>query len=139
MTVRVIITGDRHWRCPALARRVIAGLVDRHGLSHLTIVHGAAPGVDTSFAVEARDAGVEEEAHPARWETAGPSAGPRRNQEMVDSGAALVIACHRDLANSKGTKDCCRRALAAGIPVWLVESEEGTPRRITDLKEVSRT
>jgi hypothetical protein len=29
MSVRVIISGDRNWHCDALARRVIAWLVDR--------------------------------------------------------------------------------------------------------------
>jgi hypothetical protein len=37
---------------------------------------------------------------------------------------------HHSLATSKGTKDCVRQALAAGIPVHLIEDEHGIPRRI---------
>ena len=36
----------------------------------------------------------------------------------------------RSLATSKGTKDCVRQALAAGIPVYLIEDERAVPRRI---------
>jgi hypothetical protein len=32
--------------------------------------------------------------------------------------------------NSKGTRDCCRQAIAAGIPTWLIDSEEGEPKRV---------
>jgi ABC-type sugar transport system substrate-binding protein len=50
---------------------------------------------------------------------------------MVAAGATLAIAVHRDLAGSRGTKDCVRRAIAAGIPVYLIDSEDVRPRRIT--------
>ena len=49
---------------------------------------------------------------------------------MVATKPDFVIAIHRDLAKSKGTKDCVRQALAAGIPVYLVEDERATPRRM---------
>jgi hypothetical protein len=49
---------------------------------------------------------------------------------MVEAGADLCIALHRSIEVSKGTKDCVRQALAAGIPVWLVEDESVTPKRI---------
>ena len=56
---------------------------------------------------------------------------PVRNKEMVDAGADLCIALHRTLATSKGTKNCVRQALAAGIPVYLIEDEQARPKRIT--------
>jgi hypothetical protein len=49
---------------------------------------------------------------------------------MVQSGIDLCVAFHRSLATSKVTKDCVRQALAAGIPVYLVEDEKGIPRRV---------
>jgi hypothetical protein len=33
-------------------------------------------------------------------------------------------------ATLKGTKDCVRQALAAGIPVWLTEDDRANPRRV---------
>jgi hypothetical protein len=53
-----------------------------------------------------------------------------RNKEMVGAGADLCIALHRSLATSKRTKDCVRQALAAGIPVYLIEDERAIPKRI---------
>jgi hypothetical protein len=49
----------------------------------------------------------------ARWEQYGKRAGPLRNEEMIQSGADLVIA----FAGGAGTADCVRRARRAGIPV----------------------
>jgi hypothetical protein len=57
------------------------------------------------------------------------SPGPERNREMVEADADLCIALHRSIETSKGTKDCVRQALAAGISVWLVEDERAIPRR----------
>ena len=48
----------------------------------------------------------------------------------VQAGADLCIALHRRLEASKGTKDCVRQALAAGIPVYLIEDDRAIPRRV---------
>jgi hypothetical protein len=49
---------------------------------------------------------------------------------MVEAGADLCVALHRELKTSKGTKDCVRQALAAGIKVYLIADDSGRPRRI---------
>jgi hypothetical protein len=49
---------------------------------------------------------------------------------MVEAGADLCIALHRSIETSKGKKDCIRQALAARIPVWLVEDDRGIPTRV---------
>jgi hypothetical protein len=90
--------------------------------------------------------GVEQEAHPARWEELdvpgaviryranrqayNANAGPIRNPEMVAAGAGLCIAFHRAISSSKGTKDCVRRAIEAGIPTYLINSEAAEPKRL---------
>lgn len=53
----------------------------------------------------------------AEWDKYGKPAGPRRNQIMVDRNPQVCLAYHPDLTKSKGTKDCVKRALLAGIPV----------------------
>jgi hypothetical protein len=131
MGVRVIVSGDRNWTCHTLARRVIARLVARHG--EVDIVQGAAAGVDHAFVEAAYDAGCGVCSYAANWEKFGKRAGPLRNQEMVDAGADFVIAVHRSLARSRGTKDCVQRAMAAGIPVYLIDSEDGEPRRLSEI------
>lgn len=130
MPTRIIITGDRHWGCFALAEAIIHRLAERYGWDDLVIVHGAATGVDASFGEACSLHDVTQESHPADW-SKGKAAGPIRNQEMVDAGADFAIAVHRNLAGSRGTRDCVRRCLSAGIPVWLIDSDEIHPRRIT--------
>jgi hypothetical protein len=132
MAVRVLISGDRNWRCGALARRIVARLVDRIG-ADLVVVHGGASGVDGAFAeaCDLRDA--THEPHVADWQKHGKKAGPLRNQEMIDAGADFVIAVHRSLAWSRGTKDLVTRALAAGIPVYLIDREDAEPRRLCEI------
>jgi hypothetical protein len=74
--------------------------------------------------------GVTVEPHLADWKGLGNVAGPARNREMVQAGADLCVALHRSIETSKGTRDCVRQALAAGIGVWLIESEEAIPKRV---------
>jgi hypothetical protein len=49
---------------------------------------------------------------------------------MVGKGAELCIAVHKFIPGSKGTKDCARQAVEARIPTWLIDSDEGEPRRL---------
>jgi ABC-type sugar transport system substrate-binding protein len=133
MAVRVIISGDRNWTCSDLARRVVARLVARHG--EVDIVQGAADGVDRAFVEAAYDAGCGVCSYPADWQKHGKKGGPIRNAAMVDAGADFVIAVHRSLAWSRGTGDLVRRALAAGIPVYLIDGEDAEPRRIRKMPE----
>jgi hypothetical protein len=129
--VRVVVTGDRRWECPALARRVVERLKARYGAA-LVVVHGAAGGVDHTFDTVCLELRVRREPHPANWRWHGDRAGPIRNQEMIDAGAAFVVAVHRDLAGSRGTRDCVRRALQAGVPVYVLDHDDAEPRRITE-------
>lgn len=61
------------------------------------------------------------EVHRAEWDKHDRAAGPIRNQGMVDSGADLCLAF--PTKTSRGTRDCMRRARAAGIPVLVMELE----------------
>lgn len=130
---RILITGSRDWACHAVAEQVIARLLSRYG-PNLILIHGACPtGVDAAFDEASRDQGIAVERHPADWDKFGRGAGPKRNEHMVGLGADLCIAVSRDLRASKGTAGCVRLALAAGIPVWLIDGDEVVPRRITEV------
>ena len=118
--MRVLICGDRNWN-----RHVdmVAGLVtiipvDKY--DEVTIVHGGCRGADLIAAGVAANMGWKVEEHKAKWHQYGRAAGPRRNCEMLATGIDLVIACHSDLANSKGTKDMVERALKAGVEVEYI-------------------
>jgi hypothetical protein len=127
--MRVIVTGDRFWFRHRLAAQVLGRLVAQDG-PDLVIVHGNETGVAESFATAAPGLGVAAEAHPAEWDRLGERAGPIRNQEMVDAGAARCLAFHRAISASKSTKGCCRQAIQAGIPTYLIDSAKGVPRRL---------
>jgi hypothetical protein len=124
---------------------VVNRLVARYGPG-LVIVHGRAAGIDASFVQACDDLGVQQEPYPALWKDVNApgavirrdrygrqcnaNAGPDRNVEMVAAGAEMCIAFHRFLMGSRGTKDCVRRAIAAGIPTCLIDSEKAEPRRL---------
>jgi hypothetical protein len=129
MDIHIVISGDRHWRCDDLAEQVLNRLLARNG-PNLVIVHGGANGVDQAFHLGAQALAIDVEPHLANWQSLGNIAGPSRNREMVNSGADLCIALRRTLETSKGTKDCVRQALAAGIAVWLIEDDRAVPRRV---------
>jgi len=127
--MRILVAGDRFWVCYELAASILRRLVDRYG-ADITIVHGGATGVDESFARACRELEVTAEPHIAEWRWHGNTAGPKRNRAMVEAGAAMCIALHRDIKASKATKDCVRQALAARIPTYLVDDDQGVPKRL---------
>jgi hypothetical protein len=58
----------------------------------------------------------------ANWKLFGLSAGPIRNQQMLDEGKPdFVIAFHDNLYASRGTQDMVTRAMKAGVPVRKVK------------------
>ncbi|GCD94058.1 SLOG family protein [Embleya hyalina] len=111
---RILTTGSRHWTDATAIKAAITDTLTEYG-PDATVVHGAAPGADTLVDQVARSLGLPTERHPAQWRARGRSAGPIRNQQMVDLGAVVCLAF--PLAGSFGTADCMRRATAAGIPV----------------------
>jgi hypothetical protein len=127
--MRILITGDRHCHRTDLAEKIVTRFIARYG-PDLVVVHGGAPAADQAFHVACQTLGVTVEPHLADWKGLGNIAGPTRNREMVESGADLCVALHRSIETSKGTRDCVRQALAAGIPVWLVEDDQAVPKRV---------
>jgi hypothetical protein len=100
------------------------------------VVSGGAPGVDNIAADCARARGFEVRVYPAlahgrKW----PSAGPLRNQEMLDEehpskDGELIDAAflfHEDPGLGKGTKDMKAR-LDAAVPPIKVTVEIGKGR-----------
>ena len=119
--MKVLVTGSRDWvNKDAIERefkKLPAGTI---------IVHGACPtGADALADSAAMKFGFKIRRFPARWETEGKGAGPRRNARMIreehpdadgkpfDLGLAFTL----DLSRSRGTKDCVERARKAGIKV----------------------
>jgi hypothetical protein len=93
---------------------------------NLTIVHGAAyprpenghrPDRSADWLIHLwcqQHPDVTEEAHPADWRTHRRADGPIRNAHMVKLGADECVAFP---GAGPGTRDCMKKAAAAGIPV----------------------
>ena len=116
---RVLVTGSRNWSdiktlYDALSEELLVN-------GPFILVHGGcATGADRLaenwglWAKVIPSMNVTIEKHSADW-SKGSSAGPIRNQRMVDLGADVCLAFPKD--DSRGTLDCIRRARAAKIPV----------------------
>ena len=89
------------------------------------VLAGGCRGADSLAATAAKDCSYPFREFPAVWGTFGKAAGPIRNQQMLDEGKPdLVLAFHKHLDESKGTKDMIRRARRQGIPVRLIGKED---------------
>lgn len=119
--MRLLVCGDRNWSNHAY----IYDVLNRCSLLFKidAIVEGAARGADAIAASWAIANQVTLDSYPAEWETFGKAAGPRRNQQMLNTKPDLVIAFHNDLPSSKGTKDMVERAKKAGLHVWVFPGE----------------
>lgn len=107
--MRIIVTGGRDFVGYDLVFKTLLDYIHKQP----TIVHGDARGADTLAKEIAEEFKMTVEPHAANWAEFDGQAGFVRNQEMVDLGADLVIA----FPGGNGTRDCIRRAHAAGIPV----------------------
>ena len=118
--MRVLCCGDRNWKDTELIRHALTGI----GMYPI-IIEGECEGADLLARNVAEQIGFEVVPFPAQWARYGRSAGPIRNQQMLDEGKPdLVIAFHDNLiGRSRGTKDMVLRAVLAGVPVKVVRHE----------------
>lgn len=128
--LRILVTGSRAITDPTdvwpQLSHIVSMHVARHPQARITIVHGACPSGADELASQwvqkfnaANERQIVEERHPADWAGHGRAAGPIRNQAMVDLGADLCIAFPK--GESRGTRHCMYRAIAAGIQTDVVE------------------
>ena len=120
--MRIGVTISRAWDdyeaiYQALDDAVPEGLpFHQEGLARerVTVVHGAS-NMDWFVAGVAFSLGMNLEAHHADWEIYGKAAGPLRNQKMVKSDLALLLAFIKN--RSRGASGCARMAEQLGVPV----------------------
>lgn len=91
-----------------------------------SVIHGGAGGADLMAGEWALDNWLCVEMYEAEWDKYGKSAGPIRNQRMLDEGKPdIVVAFPR--ANGKlgtGTSDMIRKAEKAGVRVIRASETE---------------
>lgn len=139
--MRVLVFGSRTWSDRDRIYRDLDALASEHG--RLTVIAGAARGADRYAAGWAvQSGGHDTELFAADWATCGaecppghqrlngrggyycPTAGLRRNQQMIDEGKpdrALGYVTP-SLSESRGSADMHRRLMAAGIETVLYEA-----------------
>jgi hypothetical protein len=138
---RVLVCGSRTFTDPAPVEAVLNGLFQQHGI--LTVIEGGAQGADTlaaewaapyasaacievlaDWAGPCGDACRPGHRRKRRGEDYCPTAGLRRNQQMLDETEPdlCVAFVDKPLADSRGTADMVHRADKAGVPVWVVQT-----------------
>lgn len=114
--MKVLVCGNRDWDKYSSIYHALYGMP-----KDTIIINGDCKGADRLSTKAANDLGLEVRKYPANWDKYGKAAGPIRNQEMINKEHPdLVIAFHENIAESKGTKDMCKRAKENGIPVILI-------------------
>ncbi len=118
-TLTVMGTGSRGYRNRNRINMIMATILSTCEMAHvkLRVIAGGASGADALYIRWAREAGMDYKVFPANWETYRKGAGPKRNQEMVDSGPDFFVAV--GMAPASGTEDCVKRAWLANILGWV--------------------
>lgn len=111
----VLVTGSRDWTDQAALWEALQ--VHLGGELRGILRHGHCPTGADAMADRWGDLqpGIGVDRMPAAWALYGKTAGPRRNTAMVRLGADICLAF--PLGESPGTRDCMRKAEAAGIEV----------------------
>lgn len=120
---KVLVCGSRGWHDPVPMNALLAGLAftaDANG-EKLTVIHGDAPGADRLADRLARQWGATVIREPAEWDLYGRSAGPIRNQKMLNDHTPDVVYAFRSSGKSSGTDDMVNRAKAHSVPVYVVQ------------------
>lgn len=110
---KVAIVGSRDYPHLGIVRSYVKFL-DRSTI----VVTGGADGVDKAAEKTALDCGLTVIVHIADWRKYGNSAGPIRNQAIVNDADRVVAFWD---GSSRGTRDTIRKAMKAHIPVIIID------------------
>jgi YspA, cpYpsA-related SLOG family len=114
MEHRILITGSREYADYNCMQDAILDYTRGYSV----VVHGGARGADQLAQKICDELHIRTEVHMADWEHEGKRAGVLRNQHMVNLGADICLAF--PIGESRGTRDCIKRARKAGIPVEVL-------------------
>lgn len=106
--MRVLVCGGRDYN----DQLKVTSILNTLGVTSL--IHGNAAGADELVDRWAKANHIKVTPFPADWGTFGKSAGPIRNQQMLEEGKPDIVVA---FPGGKGTADMVRRAKRAGIEV----------------------
>lgn len=135
--MKILVTGSRKWRDLEAVKELLLAAYD--GAKTRILVHGRARGADACAHFAAEDAGgIDIRPYPADWIAHGLSAGPIRNQEMLDrehlKKEPIDVCLAFPLRDSIGTWDMIQRCLDAGIRVECCTEDRQCLKRFETLK-----
>ena len=117
MVKRVVIAGCRDYNNYYEAKEYIDFCLSNiRKENEIVILSGCASGADAIGERYAKENGFLVEKHPADWKTYGKSAGPRRNQQMVD--ICDFVICFWD-EKSRGTRSIIEYAKKYKKPIRI--------------------
>lgn len=119
--MNILICGSRDWDDKHPIYLTLAGW--GHLLAEdemLTVINGGAKGADSIGAEMAEMLSANVITVPADWDKYGKSAGPIRNQQMLDEHEIDAVYAFRLPGRSRGTDDMIERAKSAGIPTYVI-------------------
>jgi len=116
-THRFAVVGSRHCTDQDLVEISILLLHEQLG-ERLSLVSGAATGVDTLARISADKYGIPIKEFPADWRKYGWAAGPIRNKQLVHASDAVLAFV---APASKGTRNTIGLARERGLPVHVVQ------------------
>jgi hypothetical protein len=114
--MRVLVCGGRNYDDEARVFAALDAVHRKHGISLL--IEGGASGADACGLIWAVRNRVATKTIEANWAQYGRSAGPKRNQRMLDEGRPEAVVA---FPGGQGTADMVRRAKKANVPVWEVK------------------
>jgi len=117
----ILFTGSRIWNNPRPVIQKIQSLVTEY--KDVTFIHGYADGLDRIVHIYCKAHNILVRGYKAKWKQYGISAGPIRNQYMIDNQKAIeqpIDVCYAyPVENSIGTIDMINRAISAHIPTFV--------------------
>lgn len=124
--MKILVTGGRDYNDLRTVTRVLCQLLKEY--PGMILVHGGCEtkhrgtglliGADYLADVWARAYEVPSFRYPAKWKLHGDAAGPIRNQQMIDEQRPDLVV---RFPGGRGTADCARRAIKAGVRVMEAE------------------
>jgi hypothetical protein len=119
--MRVLVCGDRNWDDFPYLCNVLDEIHSRETIT--LVIEGEARGADTMSRLWAEHHHIPVAKYPADWHTYGRAAGPIRNRQMLREGHPdLVVAFHRNIVESKGTRNMVEISMKAGVPVRVYDA-----------------